>query len=560
MPRTIQRITLIEPEPAGFHVFSHFQMPRLGLPILGAILKKQGCDVNIHLGALSKKDFLRYRDTDLIGISTTTSTAPEAYRLADIFRSIGKPVVIGGVHASFMRDEALQHADYVVAGEAEQTFPELIRLMAEGELPVNLSGISFLHDGAVTHNPVPAPIADLDSLPFPDFSLLDSGFELFNTPIQTSRGCPYPCNFCTVTQMFGRKVRFRSVDSVLDEMSQIPKNEIFFYDDNFCAKPSFTKQLCEGILSRGLKPRFSSAQVRVEVTRDLELMDLLARSGTDLVYVGFESVNAETLKAYDKHQTVEDIASAMEIFRRFKIRVHGMFVIGSDYDSRHTAAETLQFARKYSMDTVQFMMLTPIPGTELYQQLQEQNRIVSRDWRLYDGQHAVYLPKLMTSEELQRTTMKAMGRFYSIKEGLRGLIGRDMYIASRRIMGWYLIKRWQWANRRWNANLASEALNAQRLALQHRLKELQNQLNEITTQVHTHLPKLELKTIAVRFDELYKSGEIYLKEIGRISNELMAAPEDDLRQIMKRIEELRVAVAEILNEYQAIYQSLPAGA
>ena len=181
----IDKITLIEPEPAGFHVFTQFKMPRLGLPLLGTILKQAGYDVRIHVGPLSKKDFHLFAQSDLIGISTTTSTAPEAYRLADIFRNMGKTVVIGGVHATFVTDEALLHADYVVRGEAEESFPELVRRLDWGESPRNLAGISFMDGEEAVHNLAQPLLKDLDSLPFPDYSLLGPRMKLFNAPLQT---------------------------------------------------------------------------------------------------------------------------------------------------------------------------------------------------------------------------------------------------------------------------------------------------------------------------------------------------------------------------------------
>lgn len=551
----LNTIALIEPEAPGFHVFSHFKMPRLGLPLLGAILVKEGYKVRIHVGQLSKADLRNCLASDLIGISCTTSTAPAAYRLGDFFRGAGKKVVIGGVHATFVTEEALAHADFVVRGEGEDSFPELVRAIDSDEMPTDLHGISFKDGDRVVHNPSRPPIEDMDRLPFPDFSLLGPKMKLFNAPLQTSRGCPYPCNFCNVTQMFGRKVRFRSVESVLDEMAQLPKREIFFYDDNFCSNHRYTKKLCEGILRRGLKPRYSSAQVRADVTRDLELMDLLARSGTDLVYVGFESVNPATLKEYDKRQTVEDIAQAMDVFRRFKMRVHGMFVIGSDHDSVETASETLEFARKHRMDTVQFMMLTPIPGTELHRQLSRENRILSRDWSLYDAHHAVYLPKNMSPEELQETTFSAMSRFYSVREGLRGLFKLDLYLASRRFLGWYIIKRWKWANRTWASTLHVQELKAHREMLQRRLEEIGKQLEDLLRQGRSHLPSLGFK-----LEELRRTLESYSREISRISRDLVSALEEDLEVIEKRTDELGAAVRKIFEELTAFDKTPGAGA
>jgi len=535
MPK-INRITLIEPEPAGFHVFSRFPMPRLGLPLLGAILKRQGYEVRVHIGACQAKDIRSYAESHLIGISTTTSTAPEAYRLADIFRRMGKLVVIGGVHATFVPEDALQHADYVLRGEAEDGFPHLLRCLSGGDGFAEVLGLSYRRGEVIFHNPDPPFIADLDRLPFPDFSLMVSRTQLFDIPIQASRGCPFPCNFCSVTKMFGRKVRFRSVASVIAELRQIPKPSVFFYDDNFCARPEFTKSLLETMLREGVKLDYFSAQVRADMTRDLEMMKLFRAAGGRQVYVGFESINPESLKAYDKRQSIDEIASSMEVFRRFKIHVHGMFVIGSDYDDNQTARQTLRFARKTGMDTVQFMMLTPLPGTELYRDLEEQDRILTRDWSLYDAHHAVYLPKRMTPLQLQKSAISGMSHFYSPRRILSGLAQRDTFKVSRAAMGMYILRRWKWENRHWTRELM-------RLSLQARRRRLEKQLGDLAGQLDTALQQLP-----ARLENVRKQAEQLARQIEQLGQNLLADVEKDLLLLEKKVQYLSKEVLCVLDQ------------
>jgi len=541
--KKIHQVLLIEPAAAGFHVFSRFKMPRLGLPLLGAILRQRGYEVKIHVGAFGKRDFQLHRGCDLVGLSTTTSTAPEAYRLADQFRMMGKTVVIGGVHATFMPDEALEHGDYVVRGEGEDTFPELLRRIENGEGCADLPGLSCRRESEVFHNAPGQLIQDLDRLPFPDFSLLTSKIKLWDIPIQTSRGCPYPCNFCSVTKMFGRKVRFRSAENVIAELRQIPKPEVFFYDDNFCARPENTKALLRDMLAEGIGLKYFSAQVRADVTRDLDLMELLCRAGCQQVYVGFESINPESLKAYDKRQTVDEISRSMEIFRRFKMHVHGMFVLGSDHDSPRTARETLRFARRHGIDTVQFMMLTPLPGTEFFQQLDAQGRIVSRDWSLYDAHHAVFLPQKMSPVRLQKTTIAAMSRFYSWFAGLRELVKLNFFRTSRSLMGWYIIRRWKWENRGWIRRLRMLSLEARRLRLQLKLEEIQHQLEERLKQIREGWTPVhaEIEDLRSRMNE-------QAAEIKQLARETVAAVEKDLAVHERKIEELAKSVRSIIDQ------------
>jgi len=550
---TVNKVTLIEPEPPGIHVFSSFRMPRLGLPLLGAILKRLGYDITIHIGALNQSYIDEFSKSDLIAISTTTSTAFEAYKIADRFRSLGKTVVLGGVHATFQPEEALQHADYVVRGEGELIFPELIRHIADGSLPADLNGVSYIDQGEIIHNPAMPLIEDLDSLPFPDFSLMNDSIKLFNTPVQTSRGCPFPCNFCNVTQMFGRKMRYRSVEHVVEELKSLPHYEIFFYDDNFCASPKRTKALCEAMLQNGIKSKWGSAQVRADMTRDLELVKLMRRVGIRQVYVGFESVNPESLKDFDKKQTVDEIAQSMEVFHRFKMRVHGMFVIGADHDTETTAQETFRFARKHRIDTVQFMMLTPIPGTGLYEQLNSENRILTHDWSLYDAHHAVYIPQKMSAETLQMTTMSAMQRFYSMKDAVRKYALGDIYNANRRAMGWYLIRNWMRDNRGWNRQLKQLNAGKYRALIDQYLEDAKKQIEELRDKFKTKNPVLN-----ARLDELRKKIESYGREISRISSDLKNGIEEDLPKLKKRAEEIlesaETAVAEFHNLSQGAKQ------
>jgi radical SAM superfamily enzyme YgiQ (UPF0313 family) len=219
--------------------------------------------------------------------------------------------------------------------------------------------------------------------------------------------------------MFGRRYRFRSTESVLEEMARLrPRGVLFFYDDNFAASRHRTAELLEGILSRGLKMNWA-AQVRAEVTRDRELMKLFLRSGCHRVYVGYESVSAATLDEYDKGATVEEIVASVRIFHEHGIKTHGMFVLGSDSDDVETIRETSRFARRHHLNSVQFTILTPLPGTRTFEELDAAGRIFERDWRLYDGQHVVFDPRRMSAATLQREAWRAQEKFYSHWECLK---------------------------------------------------------------------------------------------------------------------------------------------
>ena len=419
------KIVFIEPHAKEANVYSKLSMPLLGPVYLGTILKDRGHEVEIYNEDIRRPDYA-HLEADLIGISILTSTATRGYEIAANFPR--DKVVIGGVHASLMPDEAIQHARQVVVGEAEEVIVDL----AEGRLKEPI-----IYGKAVDN---------LDALPEPDFSLI-KGYSSspMVMPISTSRGCPFDCSFCSVTKIFGRKYRFRSAGKILKEMISRKAKSFFICDDNFAANPRRTREL----LRMMLKNRVAdwTAQVRCDVAKDVELLNLMARAGCRNVCIGFESVNPRTLKAYKKNQTIEDIVHAIRSIRQKKIKIHGMFVLGGEDDSKETIWETLRFAIKQKIDTIQMMILTPLPGTKVYEELEKQKRIFSRDWSLYDGQHIVFTPRLLSARELQINVLKAYTRFYSVYNSLILFVRLHFRNAFFRLMGHKIVKDWVRHNR-----------------------------------------------------------------------------------------------------------------
>jgi anaerobic magnesium-protoporphyrin IX monomethyl ester cyclase len=420
------KVVFIEPRSSRTNVYSMLHMPLLGPVYLGTILKNRGHQVEIYNEDMLMPDYAKL-EADLVGISILTSTASRGYEIAKKFPR--EKVIIGGVHASLLPQEASQHARQVVVGEAE----EVITGIAEGSIK----------DPIVYAK----PIQDLDSLPQPDFSLI-KGYKLASAlvPISTSRGCPFDCSFCSVTKMFGRKFRFRSAENVVEELRLRNAKQIFFCDDNFTAYPKRTRDLMELMLKN--KIRSWACQVRCDVAKSKDMLGLMARSGCKLVCIGFESINRKTLEAYDKKQSVEDIIHAIHSFHKKKIKIHGMFVLGSDNDDRQTVWDTFKFAVKQKIDTIQMSILTPFPGTKINQELETQKRIFSRDWSLYDGQHIVFRPKLLGAKELQINVVNAYLKFYSLSRSFTLLFKLRLRNAVFHFMGHSIIKRWVSSNRK----------------------------------------------------------------------------------------------------------------
>jgi radical SAM superfamily enzyme YgiQ (UPF0313 family) len=426
------KIRLIEPKAPGLHVFDRARLPRLGLPLLGQLLTERGHDMRIYVETLAPVDWVDVAKADLVGFSSTTATTPTAYEMARRVRSLGIPTVIGGPHVTFLPDEALRHCDFVVRREGQGTLLDLVDALEHGTDLASITGLSYRDAaGQPVHN-ADRPACtqeEFAALPAPALHLIVGHEHMTNVPIMTQWGCPYACDFCSVIHMFGRQVRARHIEDVLAELETYrDRGTIFFYDDNFVVNRTRTRALLRKMIARGLTSPWS-AQVRAQVVfrdkrsgeLDHELLGLMRDSGCMMVYCGFESVNPATLVAYNKQQDVQDIRDSIRAFHDYGIHVHGMFVLGADTDDLETFQRTVDFALQNEIDTVQFLMLTPCPGTPFYERMVAQDRLLTDDLSLYDGHHCVIQPVLMSPYELQMGTYQAMARFYSARYAL-GLI------------------------------------------------------------------------------------------------------------------------------------------
>ena len=433
----IRNIYFIEAKSPGAHIYSRTALPRLGTIILSTILKERGYNAKTFIEDISEPDWKELEKADLIGISSITSTAPRAFKLASRFRSKGIPIVMGGPHSTFLPDESLQYADYVVRGEGEETIVELIEHLESGKDLRDILGLSYKEGDTFIHNPDRPLLKDLDAAPIPDLSVVHNWKRKNTIPLATSRGCPFGCRFCSVIQMFGRKYRFKSVDRIIKEIKAVASKKVhhvFFIDDNFAANKKQTKLLLQRMLAEGIHIEWS-AQVRTDITRDPELVDLMARAGCFGVFVGFESINPETLALYNKKQEVDDIVNCIETFKKASINIHGMFVLGGDTDDIETIKSTKRFAKRLGIHSVQFLMLTPLPGTPVFDDLKEQGRLLHMDWAKYDAHHAVFEPKLMTPFELHTETLKAMAGFYSWGTIMKNLMKGDLFYSAVGLYG-----------------------------------------------------------------------------------------------------------------------------
>ena len=422
------RIRFIEPAPAGHHVYDRVLLPRLGNPLMATVLRELGHDTRCYCEVLAPVDVADCLDADLVGISGTTATQPVAYRLADEFEAAGVPVVLGGSHVSFLPDEALEHARYVVRGEGQRTIVELVDALERGAPLTGVAGLSW-RDGAgrTSHNPPRRRCtqAEFEALPIPDLSLVDGHRRMTVKPAMTQWGCPYDCEFCAVTPMFSRTVRYRRADQVVAELAGLHADTVFFHDDLFVVNRDRTRRLLHAMIEQGVTPDWL-AQVRAQTVfrpghdrqPDHELLRLMRDAGCWMVMVGFESIDDRSLAQINKKQTVNDITAAVELFHQHSIAVHGMFVAGIDTDPPGQAQRTAAFAERTGIDTIQLMIETPLPGTRLYDRVRAEHRLLTDDWSRYDGHHTVMWPTRTHPLQLQREVLDAMSRFYALPRAL----------------------------------------------------------------------------------------------------------------------------------------------
>src|SRR5262250_3533140 len=445
MKRMLRKLVFVEPKSTHLHIYSRVCIPRLGSVLLGTIMRDKGYDVRVYIEDIHDVDMGEVLSADLVAISAITSTAPQSYRLADRVREAGDIAVMGGTHTSFLPDEGMQHADFVVRGEGEFAFQELVDAIQHGDGFEKIQNLTWRDaNGAILHNAERPKIPNLDVNPIPDYRLIEGWKPGVVISVATSRGCPFSCTFCSVPGMYGHAFRTHSIERVLQELQDHKGNlYTFFADDIFTANKKRCKELLQSMIDRNLTPEWG-AQVRTETVDDPELLKLMQDSRCFNVYVGFESINPRTLKLFQKKQDLAKIERSIERFHAHDIRIHGMFVVGSDEDDVETIQATAEFALKNDIDWIQFMILTPIPGSPDWEQLYDRGNkyVISKNWQFYDGHHVVHQPRRMSPYELQKGALDAMAKFYSWRGIAKKLMKGDRYYAVIRYFGKRMVRDW----------------------------------------------------------------------------------------------------------------------
>ena len=339
---------------------------------------------------------LEIHQTDAVAISTLTALAPRAYQIAAVFRRRGIPVILGGMHPTFLTPEAAQHADAVVTGQGEFVWPEVCADLRAGRLRP-------LYDACRPETQISVPRARRDIFTNRFYPPLDL--------IQFSRGCAHRCNFCSVHAFFQDRYHRRPIAEVVEEFPLLTRQHLMVADDNLYADRDY----CLAAL-RALAPlkKYIGIQATVDMALDDEVMDAARDAKVSAVFVGMESIVADSLAESDKrHNPLDRYAEAVANFHRRGIFVEAGFMFGFDHDDSRVFEATMRAMEQMRLDVAQIAVVTPMPGTPLFARLEAEGRIIDHDWEHYDCNHVVFQPARMSVEELQRGVEWCRRRFYA---------------------------------------------------------------------------------------------------------------------------------------------------
>lgn len=372
---------------------------------------------------------------DLVGITAITGTATRAYELAKIFRDKGAVIVLGGVHPSLNTEEALQHADVVVKGYAEETWPELLEDFKKGTLKrLYASGLSF----------------DKNKIKSPNRSYIKKERYFGANSVEISRGCPNDCEFC-ISHKFHNNYITRNFEDVRKEIELIKGKLIFFLDPNLIGDKEYAKYFFKELVKFN---KWWVGCASLDIVEDDELLDIIARSGCKGLLMGFESINPVALSLCDKKTNFnKEYRSVVKKLHRKGIMVQGCFVFGFDCDTTSVFKETADFIISSGIDLPQISIFTPFPGTPVYNKLREENRILTTNWELYNGQNVVFKPAQMEVKELEEGVNYVRNTCYSLPALLKRMTYRPLWVKPLILLSYLGFKRYQNNIERINAKI-----------------------------------------------------------------------------------------------------------
>lgn len=421
-------VLLINPPAQGVYDTIDIKLPPLGLAYIAAVLRKVGhfvkiIDLNVQENLW---ETVKERKWDIVGLSGDTSRYPISMKIAEqIKKHFGYTIFTGGPHVTFFEKEALDtgFVDYVIRGEGEYVTLDLVNALEKGLPSEKVRGITFKKNGKIIKTLRAPIIKDLDNLPYPARDLLPMEkykiTHFFGRPITsilTSRGCPFNCYFCSSSQFSNLIWRTRSPKNIVDEIEYVYKkfgyNAFAFVDDNFTLNPKRVIEIAKKIVRRKLDIFWWAFSRVDELLGHEDMVEWMAKSGCKMVFLGIESVSEEVLKEYNKGITANDSIRAVKLLRRYGITVWGSFIVGALDETKEMILNTVKFAKLLDPKNLQFSVLTPFPGTRLYEDAERMGIIVHKNWKYYDGAHALMRTKYLEPKEIQMLLIRAYISFY----------------------------------------------------------------------------------------------------------------------------------------------------
>ncbi|WP_447598321.1 B12-binding domain-containing radical SAM protein [Nitrospira sp. Nam80] len=405
-----QKIGLIIPHPEEQKwdtVWKLFRTPNLNLPTLAALIPEEEWDIEIQDELVGPIDFTR--EYDLVLVTVTTSVAFRAYEVARLFRQRGAKIVLGGIHPSTLPEEAAHHADAVVIGEGELTLPRLLN--------------DFKNNKLERLYRMPHMVQEWDQRP-PRWDLLPKGY-MFREALTATRGCNYRCTFCSIHLALGGGqygYRRKSPAEVVKLVEQMTGPMVMFWDDDLLSDPPYTKELCLAL--KPLNRRWMSQMSATYVAHHPEMLKTLADSGCSAMFMGIESINQDSLKSVGKQNNANLYEELIRRIHGHGMDIHAGFICGLDHEDVYDFERTAEWATRMGLCGAIWRILTPYPGTRLFEELKAAGRLLTTDWTCYSGEHVVYRPAKMTIEELYWGQKWAKGHFYSYQSIGRRMVSR----------------------------------------------------------------------------------------------------------------------------------------
>jgi len=439
---TINKVRFIEPANLPYRKSiknlytydKYIRTPSIGLLTLATIVKDTVADTLMYSESISEIKWNDVLDADIVFIGIFTFAAPRGYELAQYIKEHSKAtVVMGGLHASMNYTEAVKYADYVLLGEGDESILALIEALRNNR-QIDFPGAAYEKDDKIIFTGERKPPENIDTIP--DRYLLYryhkmAGHNTLWLQVHASRGCPHNCDYCAVVRHFGRAVRTRTPENIIEDIRQsiafqdkrlIPRlaRILWLTDDNFFANREWAVSVLKAIIKSGIQYAFT-VQARYEVGFDDEMLDLLKEAGFIEIAMGIEFLEDEAFAQYNKKSTRDDIIQSIKNIQKHGLNVRGLFIVGADNHTKGVGDRLADFVLKYDIRGVLIQSMYFVPGTPVYEA--NKDRLLHQDWSKYNG-NVVHIPKNISPYDLQMEIIHASAKIYSLKNLFHVLLHR----------------------------------------------------------------------------------------------------------------------------------------